>query len=110
MPDSTDQNLTESQSRWLKTLQACKASGKTMKAFAASEELDLNELYTWKKVLVKKGVLPRTQKPRFQKVKIVDTGPVPECRILLPNGVAVILPGGLDSMGMTQLLRSAMQL
>lgn len=109
MPTPIKPNLTEQQSHWLTLLKTCKASGQTMKAFAASEGLALNDLYTWKKIRVKKGVLPRTQK-RFQRAEMVETGRVPECRILLPNGIAVILPGSLDITGITQLLRSTMPL
>ncbi|NOX08583.1 MAG: hypothetical protein GXP22_03690 [Gammaproteobacteria bacterium] len=81
MSDPIKPNLTEQQSHWLTILKNCKASGQTMKAFVTSEGLDLQDLYTWKKMLVKKGVLPRTQKPRFQQVKIIDSVSVPECRI-----------------------------
>jgi len=109
MTNTPEQKLTTQQSDWLEKLKACKASGKSMKAFAISEGLNLQDLYSWKKTLVKKGVLPKTQTPRFQQVQIMDaTGS--ECRILLPNGVTVILPHGTHDMSLSNILRSAKQL
>jgi len=36
MTDKPEQNLTQQQCDWLEKLNACKASGKSMKAFAVS--------------------------------------------------------------------------
>lgn len=109
MADKPEQALTVQQSDWLEKLKACNASGKSMKAYAASEGLSIQDLYTWKKTLVKKGVLPRSRSPRFQQVQIVDTIGS-ECRILLPNGVTVILPVGAHDMSLENILHSAKQL
>jgi len=42
-------------------LRACETSGKGIAAYAADHGLDARAMYTGKKVLVKKGVLPRTR-------------------------------------------------
>ncbi len=109
MTDNLEHKLTTQQSDWLEKIKACKASGKSMKVFAKSEGLNIQDLYSWKKTLVKKGVLPRSRTPRFQQVPIMDTAGY-ECRILLPNGVAVILPGGAHDMNLSSILHSAKQL
>jgi len=106
MSDKPEQKLTVQQSDWLEKLKACDASGKSMKAFALSEGLDIKDLYSWKKTLVKKGVLPRSRSPRFQQAQIIDAIGY-ECRMLLPNGITVILAG--HDMNLTTLLQSAMQ-
>ena len=80
-----------------------------MKAFAASEGLDINDLYTWKKALVKKGVLPRSRGSRFQRVQIIKT-PEYQCQIVLPNGVTVIVKSGTDTLNLRDILQSARQL
>ncbi len=109
MTDKSEQKLTVQQSNWLEKLKACKASGKSMKAFAVSEGLNLQDLYSWKKTLVKKGVLPRSRPPRFQPVQIRDAAGN-EYRLLLPNGVTVILPSGAHAMSLENILHSAKQL
>jgi len=109
MTDTPEHKLTTQQSDWLEKLNACKASGKSMKAFAISKGLDIQDLYSWKKILVKKGVLPRSRTPRFQQVQIMDTTGY-EYRILLPNGVTVILPSGAHDINLENILHSAKQL
>lgn len=109
MPDKPEQNLTQQQCDWLKKLKACKASGKSMKAFAVSEGLSIQDLYSWKKTLVKKGVLPRSRAPRFQQAQIIEVATGYECRILLPNGVTVMLSGDAQDMSLVNILHSAMQ-
>ena len=109
MSDPSEKKLTERQSHWLKIIKTCEASGKTMKAFAASEGLDINDLYTWKKALVKKGVLPRSRRSRFQRAQIIKT-PEYQCRIVLPNGVTVIVSSGPEALNLRDILQSARQL
>lgn len=109
MTDKPEQKLTVQQSDWLEKLRACEASGKSMKAFAVSEGLNIQDLYSWKKILVKKGILPRSRTPRFQQVQIMDTVGY-ECRILLPNGVTVILPSGAHDINLENILHSAKRL
>jgi len=91
-------------------LKACKASGKSMKAFAVSEGLSIQDLYSWKKTLVKKGVLPRSRAPHFQQAQIIEVATGYECRILLPNGITVMFSGGTHDMNLANILHSAMQL
>jgi len=109
MPGKIKQKLTVQQSDWLEKLNACKVSGKSMKAFALSEGLNLPNLYSWKKTRVKKGVLPRTRPSRFQPVQIKETIGY-EYRIVLPNGVAVILSSSAQDISLATILHSAMQL
>ncbi len=109
MTDKPEQKLTVQQSDWLEKLKASEASGKSMKAFALSEGLDIKDLYAWKKILVNKGVLPRSRVPRFQQAKIIDVTAGYEYRILLPNGVTVMLSGNTQDMNLATILHSAMQ-
>ena len=50
-------------------LQACEASGKSVSAYASEQDLPVRVMYDAKKVLVKKGVSPRTQRNRIQRVQ-----------------------------------------
>lgn len=111
MSNWTEDSLSDQQREWLEAIRACSASGKTMKAFAESKGLSLQDFYAWKKTFVQKWILPRTRGTGFQRVQVVEAEPAGvECRLLLPNGVTVILTGHLKDNGLTQLLQSAMAL
>jgi hypothetical protein len=98
--------LPKRQQEWLKHIRACEASGQGMKAYALSQGLNIKDLYSWKKTLVKKGALPRTRAPRFQRAQRV---PVVEghWQVQLPNGVAVSFAGGVDVGTLTTILNTA---
>ena len=106
-----ENNLTELQADWLTTLQACKTSGKSMVAYARDNDLIVKDLYTWKKVLIAKGLLPQNHTPRFTKAVIENSNRLSdECRIILPNGVTVVLSGNAREMSLTNLLNSVMKI
>jgi len=82
-----------------------------MVAYARDNNLTVKDLYTWKKVLVTKGLLPRTESRGFTKAIIkTPVSHVGGCRVLLPNGIAVVMPNIIDETGLQDLLRSVMQL
>ena len=72
MSETTETTLTSRQRYWLEHVQACSASGKTIAAYALEQGLQAKTMYAGKKILVKKGVLPPTLKPRFQRVQVVE--------------------------------------
>lgn len=108
MTESGTTALTERQRYWLEQVQACEASGKTVAEYAADQGFDARAMYAGKKVLVKKGILPRTHSTRFQRARIA-TGPVAggEWRIQLPNGVSVAFSGSVDAGTLTTVLNTA---
>lgn len=111
MSDIEENPVTELQAEWLSVLKACESSGQSMVAYAKANNLIVKDLYTWKKVLVTKGILPRTQSAGFAKAAIkIPTNHRSECRIILPNGVAVVMPHVSDEISLLVLLRSVMQL
>ena len=81
MDDSAENSLTEKQRHWLEHLRACEASGQGIAAYAAAHGLDARAMYTGKKILVKKGVLPRTRRsPYGANIRT-------NCMILLSNNI-----------------------
>ena len=96
--------LTEHQRYWLERIQACEASGKRVTAYAAEHGFPVRAMYDAKKILVKKGVLPRTQGVRFQRAETMPVGSDNEWRIRLPNGVAVDFSGTVDAASLTVVL------
>ncbi len=107
MDNSQEISLTEKQRHWLEHLQACKASGQGIAAYAADQGLDARALYAGKKVLVKKGVLPRTRQSRFQRVQVQGSVADNAWRIQLPNGVSVAFSGTVDARTLSTVLTMA---
>lgn len=105
--DIKEISLTEHQRHWLAHLQACEASGKGIAGYAASHGLDAKAMYAGKKVLVKKGVLPRTRPSRFQRAAV--KGPVhgSAWRIQMPNGLSVTFSGTVDARTLSTVLITA---
>ena len=99
--------LTERQRFWLKHIQACEASGKSIAAYSAEQGIAARAMYGGKKVLVKKGMLPATRPARFQRVQVVEATLSSQWRISLPNGVSVAFVGEVDAPSLSAILHSA---
>ena len=99
--------LTERQRYWLKHIEACKKSGKTIAAYATEHGFTARAMYAGKKVLVKKGVLPGMQPARFQRLQVMEAPLSSQWRIQLPNGVSVAFAGEVDAHTLTTVLSTA---
>lgn len=102
--------LTEHQRKWLGRLQACEASGKRFTVYAAEQGFPVRALYDAKKALVKKGVLPRKQQKRFQRVQTSAESAATKWRIQLPNGVMVEFSGTVDDGSLSTVLNTVARL
>ena len=89
------QELTERQRYWLSHIEACEASGESLKAYAEAQGFAAGAIYAAKKVLIRKGLLGQSP-ARFQRVHAA-AGPVCEWRVELPNGAAVGFSGAVDA-------------
>ena len=107
MNEAAERTLTTRQRYWLEHVQACAASGKTIAAYAMAQGLQAKTMYAGKKMLVKKGVLPPTRPPRFQRAQVVAPGVGSEWQIYLPNGVSVAFVGAVDAGILTTVLNTA---
>ena len=110
MVESAGSSLTEHQRKWLQRLQACEVSGKSFTQYAAEHGFPVRELYDAKKALVNKGVLPRTQQKRFQRVQTATVSADTKWRIRLPNGVSVEFSGNVDSGSLSTVLTTVARL
>ena len=99
--------LTERQRYWLEQVRACEASGKTVAEYAAEQGISAQALYAGKKLLVRKGVLPRTRPLRFQRVQVAGIPAGSEWRIQLPNGVSVFCSGEVNAGVLATVLTTA---
>ena len=91
-----EMSLTDRQRYWLEQIKACEATGKSVAACAAEHGIEARAMYGAKKVLVEKGVSPRTQGVRFQRAEAAAVGNDSEWRIRLPNGVSVDFSGPVE--------------
>jgi len=96
--------LTERQRYWLEHIQACEASGKSMAEYATEHGVKVRAMYSGRKMLVNKGVLPSEQQNRFQRVQVMETSVNQQWRIGLPNGVSVAFAGEVDAQTLTTVL------
>jgi hypothetical protein len=76
----------------------------------AAQEFGAQAMYAGKSALAKKGVLPATQPPRFQRVQVMEATLSSQWRIGLPNGVSVAFVGEVDGQALTTILHSAASL
>jgi len=107
MDEVEDARLTEHQRKWLGRLRACEASGKSFTVYASEQGFPVRAMYDAKKILVKKGVLPRTQFQRVQ-AEVVSVGG--EWHIQLPNGVVVDFSGTVDGGSLSTVLDAVVRL
>lgn len=110
MVESSVSSLTEHQCKWLGRLQACEASGMSFTEYAAEHGFPVRALYDAKKTLVNKGVLPRTQQKRFQRVQTATVSTDIKWRIQLPNGVLVEFSGSVDVGSLSSVLNTVARL
>jgi predicted transcriptional regulator len=96
--------LTDRQRYWLEHVQACEASGKSIAEYATDNGVHVRAMYSGKKMLVNKGVLPATQPTRFQRVQVVEVAAGNQWRIALPNGVSVAFAGEVDAQALSAVL------
>ncbi len=108
--DEKEQALTEHQRYWLERIQACEAQGLSITAYAAEHGFPVRAMYDAKKVLVRKGVLPRTQRSPFQRVQTEAVTVGGEWRIQLPNGVSVDFSGTVDAATLSTVLKAVASL
>jgi len=107
MDDTHGVSLTKKQRHWLAHLQACEASSKGIAAYAAEHGLDARAMYTGKKTLVKKGVLPRTRRRRFARAQVKTPVTDTAWRVQLTNGVSVAFSGTVDAKTLSTVLTTA---
>jgi len=105
--DEKEQALTEHQRYWLEQIQACEAQGSSITAYAAEHGFPVRAMYDAKKVLVRKGVLPRTRGVRFQRAETTAVISDSEWHIRLPNGVSVDFSGTVEAGSLSTVLKTA---
>jgi len=102
--------LTKRQQYWLGKIEEWKVSGKTISAYSRDQGFTAQAMYAGKKELVKKGVLPRSRKPQFQRVAVSNKVTDNAWRIQLPNGLSVSFTGAVNATELTTVLNATLSI
>ena len=109
-----DIGLTPIQQFWLGHVEACEASGVSMKSYAERHGLKLRSFYCWGRQLKKRGLLGEGRpRPLTASLVPVDVTPRSEptltlTRITFASGIVIEAPSSLDADAICDLLRAAM--
>jgi hypothetical protein len=100
--------LSEKQTFWLEHLQACTATGMSMRAYAQTNNLGISTFYSWKKTLQCKGLLGEClpDEPLLFRKAVVTACRVECCRVLHPSGVVLEFADGTDPLWIAALVRA----
>ncbi len=107
MDKAEEGSLTERQQYWLDHIRACEATGKSIADYAVDHAINVKTMYAGKKMLVKKGILPRTHANRFQRAQLTHMAVSHDWRIQLPNGVSVVFSGTVEAQTLRTVLNTA---
>ncbi len=110
MATQEEASLTERQQYWLEHVRACDSAGKSTVEYAQEQGIEVKTMYSARKLLVEKGVLPRPKSSRFQKAKVVSGPADAQWRVQLPNGAAVAFGGEVDGKSLALVLRTVASL
>jgi len=106
----SEATITERQQHWLDHIKAADSFDGSVADYARAEGLTPKELYQWKTILTRRGLLP-AKKIRSDFVPVA-TRPVRSgvVSLVLPNGVRVEFDGELRSEQMHSLVTAASRL
>jgi hypothetical protein len=105
-----DPALTDHQQYWLKHIRACDAAGKPSVDYAREHGIEVSTMYSARKALAEKGVLPKPRPARFQKAAVVDATAAVQWQIQLPNGTLVGFSGEVTARTLETVLRTVASL
>jgi hypothetical protein len=92
-----ERTLTEAQREWLEHVQACRARGLSLKAYAEQAGLDVQRLYRWHRRLKQLGFIGGSEAVDFSAVQV--RGCVQQAgrqRLHFPNGLVLEWGGDAD--------------
>lgn len=102
------ETITKRQQYWLDHIHAASASGSTLVEYAGAHDLEVRQLYQWKRRLRHRGLLPGTSRASaFVPVTAPFGGAASPCSITLPNGVRIQFGREVDRGWLRELLSAA---
>ena len=101
--------ITKRQQHWLDHLKAAKTYDGSVADYARAEGLTPKELYQWKTILRRRGLIAGKAKPSaFVPVRQADTAG--KAALVLPNGARLELSGTIDASTIKALILAASEL
>lgn len=105
-----EHTITERQQFWLDHIQAAEAFNGTLVEYAKVEGLKVKDLYQWKTLLVRRGVMSgRSAQPKAF-VAVRESTAASMAALLLPNGVRIEFSGAVDAETIQSLVTAASSL
>ncbi len=102
--------ITERQQYWLDHILAAEAFNGTLVEYAGVESLKVKDLYQWKTLLVRRGVMSgKAGKPKAF-VAVRESVTASKATLLLPNGVRIEVSGAVDGETIQSLVTAASSL
>lgn len=107
----SDTEITDRQQYWLDHIRAAEAHEESVAAYARAEGLAPKELYQWKTILTRRGLLAgRKTVPDFVQVATPSSIQAAGLSLLLPNGIRLEFHGALEPEQMHSLIAAASSL
>ena len=102
--------ITERQQYWLKHIRAADRFEGTLVDYAKGEGLKVKDLYQWKTLLARHGVIAaKVDKPNAF-VPVQEAASTTRVALALPNGARIELSGGIDAETVKFLVEAASDL
>jgi len=102
--------ITERQQYWLNHIRSADASEGTLVDYAKAQDLKVKDLYQWKTLLVRRGVMSgKAGKPKAF-VAVRESVTASKATLLLPNGVRIEVSGAIDGETIQSLVTAASSL
>jgi hypothetical protein len=106
MPTPSNFELTERQREWLEHLRACRSQGRSLKAYAEQQGLNLQRFYHWHRRLKRLGLVAMVAPVSFAAVRVSTApGVTGSQRLHFPNGLMLEWDGSADLALVEHLLR-----
>jgi hypothetical protein len=104
--------ITEQQQYWLDHIQAAEAFDGSIADYARAEGLEPKELYSWKGILVRRGLLnvPAADENNRDSVRVIAPARPLGMSLVLPNGVRLEWQGDLGPEQLEALVLTASRL
>ena len=106
----SETTITERQQYWLDHIRAANRFEGTLVEYAKGEGLKVKDLYQWKTLLARRGVIARKGDKPKAFVAVRETVTASKATLVLPNGSRIELSGGIDAETVKSLVTAASEL
>jgi hypothetical protein len=102
--------ITERQQYWLNHIRSADASEGTLVDYAKAQSLKVKDLYQWKTLLVRRGVMSGKSAQQKAFVAVRESVTASKAALVLPNGARLEFSGAVDAETIQSLVTAASSL